>query len=109
MLTLLAEAIAIGWGEAGMSNLLPSLRERKVQLVPLDECRKAAEEEEHMPIVLKNQLCTSSKDGGASPGGGDSGSPLFQLREMDKVESGYFLLGVVTGPAGRYHERYTVV
>ena len=104
----LAEAIAIGWGVGAANNPRPSLTEGKVLLVPLDVCRKILEEEEDKPVVLKNQLCTSDKDG-AAPGPGDSGSPLFQLREKDKIESGYFLLGLVTGPAGHDHELYTKV
>ena len=107
----LAEAIAIGWGDADDHDPFrrPSLREGKVHLVPLDECKKAQEEEEQKPVVLKNQLCTSIKNGGAAPGGGDSGSPMFQLRVKYKVESGYFLLGLVSRPAGRHHEVYTKV
>ena len=104
----LAEAVAIGWGEAGQENPHPSLREGKVVLVPLDECKKALEKGRQKPVVLRNQLCTSDKDG-AAPGHGDSGSPLFQPREKDKIESGYFLRGLVTGPAGNDHELYTKV
>ena len=91
-----------------MSDPHPSLREGQVRLVPLDECKKAKEAERNLTLVFKNQLCTSNKDG-ASPGGGDSGSPMFQLREKGKIESGYFLLGLVTGPAGDHHELYTKV
>ena len=105
----LAEAIAIGWGDAGYMNLRPSLREGRVLLVPLDECKKAQEEEEHAPVVLKNQLCTYAKEGAAAPRGGDSGSPMFQLREKDKIGSGYFLLGLVSRPAGKHHEVYIKV
>ena len=104
----LAEATAIGWGTAGAYNLRPSLTEGKVLLFPLDVCQKIIEQEQGKPVALKNQLCSSDKDG-AAPGPGDSGSPLFQLREKDKVESGYFLLGLVTGPGGNDHELYTKV
>ena len=58
-------------------------------------------------MTLRHQLCTV--DAPDSPGPGDSGSPLFQLKEKGNIHSGYVLLGIVSfGPTNEL-EVYTKV
>ena len=96
-----------GWGEHGYEEPVAALIEGSLRLVPLDDCTKAIYDEDHFNSTLKNQLCTV--DGPDSPGPGDSGSPLFQLKEKDNIHSGYVLLGIVNFGAGKHHEVYTKV
>ena len=106
-MSTIADVIVAGWGQHGSEIPTSALIEGSLRLVPLADCQKAALEEDKWNTTLQHQICTV--DGPDSPGPGDSGSPLFQLREKDNIHSGYVVLGVVSFGAGKHHEVYTKV
>ena len=86
LIMITAELILSGWGESELANysFTPSLRETNLTHASLDECKKGIEEEHLRPVVLKHQLCTRIVSG-MRASFGDSGSPVFQLREKGNV------------------------
>ena len=61
------------------------LKEGELRLVPIEKC--------HRPTA-KYQLCTRAVND-TNVGSGDSGGPLFQLREKGNPHSGYVQLGLL--------------
>ena len=77
---------AIGWGESDEPRFTSKLMEGPLRLVPFEECRVPNK-------TIKYQLCTRNVND-TNAGHGDSGGPLFQLREKGNPHSGYVQLGI---------------
>ena len=83
-----AEVIATGWGRSEIP-LTPALREGNVTIVPFSQCIKR----QNSSLVYKHQICTRYVNG-THADEGDSGGPIFQLREKGNIYSGYVQVGV---------------
>ena len=108
LMYLAAEAVVAGWGRTESGYLSDVLREAKVTLATIDDCYKALQENFGKVPPLQHQLCAHNpNDMGVAPG--DSGGPMFQLREKGNVASGYVQIGVVSGDATNHLAKYTKV
>ena len=90
------------------TRVAPALREARTLLVPVDECKKAREQQLNVTIIPLHQICTRNVDGMRADHG-DSGGPIFQLLEKNNGHSGYVQMGVVSSAAGNTHVLYTDV